>query len=166
MSTKPAVRRCKTFVNYKATSDGQLIDLDGNKVSQYLSCKGRYYQARVKISGRFYMRYVHVMIADAFLGPRKQGMQVRHLDGNSLNNNSKNLAYGTIFQNADDRRLHGRYPSGQDHPNAVLTNQKVIEIISLRKEKVKVRVIAEMMGVSIPCIEQIIYNKTYLNVPR
>lgn len=45
---------------------------------------------------------VQRLVALAFLGPRPEGYETRHLDGNRLNNRSDNLAYGTRSQNQLD----------------------------------------------------------------
>jgi hypothetical protein len=50
---------------------------------------------------------VHRLVARTFIGPRPDGLVIRHLDGNSLNNHISNLVYGTESQNARDRRTHG-----------------------------------------------------------
>src|SRR5213596_1074117 len=41
---------------------------------------------------------VHQLVALAFLGPRPEKQEVRHLDGNPLNNHLTNLAHGTRRQ--------------------------------------------------------------------
>lgn len=50
---------------------------------------------------------VHQEVMRAFIGPLPPGYQVRHLDGNPLNNNLSNLAYGTPKENQADRRKDG-----------------------------------------------------------
>ena len=61
----------------------------------------------VNVDGR--KRYVHHLVAEAFLGPRPDSAEVRHYDNDSHNNCLGNLLYGTAVQNvADsvrDRRL-------------------------------------------------------------
>lgn len=52
---------------------------------------------------------VHSLVAQVFLGPRPDGMHVRHLDGNSLNNVVSNLAYGTASENSRDTVRHGTH---------------------------------------------------------
>jgi hypothetical protein len=54
-------------------------------------------------------RCVHKMVAEAFHGPCPPGHQVRHLDGNHLNNRARNLAYGTASRNILDQVEHGRH---------------------------------------------------------
>ena len=45
---------------------------------------------------------VHQLVALAFLGPRPEGLDVRHLDGNAQNNRADNLAYGSRTENILD----------------------------------------------------------------
>lgn len=49
---------------------------------------------------------VHALVALAFHGPRPPGLEVRHLDGDQLNNAAANLRYGTHAENMADRRRH------------------------------------------------------------
>lgn len=51
-------------------------------------------------------RRIHQLVAHAFLGPRPEGLQIRHLDGDQLNNEARNLLYGTQAENMADRRRH------------------------------------------------------------
>lgn len=52
---------------------------------------------------------IHVLVAEAFLGPRPEGAtDVRHLDGNPGNPVVTNLAYGTRSDNMCDATAHGR----------------------------------------------------------
>jgi hypothetical protein len=50
---------------------------------------------------------VHQLVALTFLGPRPDGMQVRHLDGDRTNSRLANLAYGTLSENMQDMIKHG-----------------------------------------------------------
>lgn len=53
---------------------------------------------------------MHVLVAAAWLGPRPDGLVIRHLDGNSRNNDVRNLAYGTPAENVRDTVRHGTHP--------------------------------------------------------
>lgn len=56
---------------------------------------------------------VHAFVAAAFLPPRPSpAHQIRHLDGNPLNNRATNLQWGTAQENADDKKRHGTIASG------------------------------------------------------
>lgn len=56
---------------------------------------------------------VHSLVAEAFLGPRPVGDQVRHLDGDPGKPWVFNLAYGTPRENMNDMLRHGTHPSQQ-----------------------------------------------------
>ncbi|MDX3713446.1 HNH endonuclease signature motif containing protein [Streptomyces europaeiscabiei] len=65
---------------------------------------------------------MHQIVAAAFLGPRPDGHDVRHLDGNPLNSALSNLSYGTRSENELDKARHGTNPNArkthcpQGHP--------------------------------------------------
>lgn len=50
---------------------------------------------------------VHQLVAEAFIGPRPDGMWVCHNDGNSRNNTPGNLRYDIPEENARDTVRHG-----------------------------------------------------------
>jgi hypothetical protein len=51
---------------------------------------------------------VHVLVAEAFHGAKPfSKAQVRHLDGNSMNNYYQNLKWGTCQENHNDSVKHG-----------------------------------------------------------
>lgn len=52
---------------------------------------------------------VHILVALAFIGPRQDGMEVRHLDDVKTNNNLDNLAYGTHAENMADSMRNGTH---------------------------------------------------------
>jgi DNA invertase Pin-like site-specific DNA recombinase len=55
-------------------------------------------------------------------------MIIRHLDGNSLNNNLNNLKYGTYKENYNDSVRHGTNQIGIRNPRAVLSEEDVQDI--------------------------------------
>lgn len=67
-------------------------------------------------------RYVHSLVLEAFVGPRPEGAEIRHLDGDPANARLDNLAYGTSGENKQDQVRHGthararRTHCGQGHP--------------------------------------------------
>jgi len=66
-----------------------------------------------------------------FIGPIPQGMCVMHKCDNPKCINPSHLSVGTHLQNMRDRDSKRRSPFGENHPNAKLTEAKVLEIKSL-----------------------------------
>ena len=96
---------------------------------------GRYGYRTVKLvddDGQQRHVTVHRMVAIAHLGPRPEGLQVRHLDGDNQNNHPSNLAYGTPQQNIDDRGRHRGHASGERNASARITTMDVASIRTQR----------------------------------
>lgn len=69
------------------------------------------YRQVVLCNGRRHNRKVHVLVCEAWHGPRPSGLQVRHLDGDQLNNVPGNLRWGTGSENVRDAIQHGTRPA-------------------------------------------------------
>ena len=81
----------------------------------------RYKQVSLQVGTGERNYHVHALVALAFLGPRPDGMQVCHCDGNMHNNRADNLRYDTVAENHRDKRAHGSVLIGSGHPNTRLT---------------------------------------------
>jgi hypothetical protein len=68
---------------------------------------------------------VHVLVAEAFIGPRPDGLHVCHNDGVPTNNRADNLRYDTPKGNHADRLKHGTSNRGENHGQARLTAEDV-----------------------------------------
>lgn len=71
---------------------------------------------------------VHRLVLLAFIGEPADGQECRHLNGDATNNHLSNLAWGTHYENSQDRKRHGKYPNKSNHPMAKLTEKDVFEI--------------------------------------
>lgn len=115
-------------------SDGVLLPRKGKMLSLEIDRHG-YPRARPSEGGKNKPHPVHKLVLAAFVGPREEGMECRHLDGNPKNNYVANLAYGTASQNTLDQVRHGthylasrkRCPRGHvlEYPNLVGKGKKL-----------------------------------------
>lgn len=96
------------FPDYEVSSLGQVASIKGGKFRVLAGGKTDtgYRNVLLYSGGRRVGRRVHSLVALAFYGPRPKGLEVRHLDGNQLNNAAANLRYGTHAENMADRRRH------------------------------------------------------------
>lgn len=91
-------------------------------------------------------REVHALVAAAFIGPRPDGYQVCHNDGDPLNNQAENLRYDSAKGNQSDRSKHGTDQYGDHNPIARLTWDAVLEIRQAPSE-ITNKELAERFGV-------------------
>lgn len=129
---------------YEISDEGQVKSL-ARKVLRQASSRNResftYYPERilkVKIhkagypsvclmkDGIQFDALIHRLVAKAFV--EGSGDLVRHLDGNPLNRNFLNLAWGSHVDNEADKKRHGRTPFGERHANSKLTHDLVVQI--------------------------------------
>lgn len=67
----------------------------------------------VRLTGKK-TRTLHSLVAETFIGPRPEGMEVRHKDGDRTNPALANLCYGTPSQNRADAYTHGTRSKATD----------------------------------------------------
>lgn len=79
------------------------------KKSSYAPDKYGHQAVDLYVDGRRYHKYVAVLVAEAFIPNPHNYPEVRHLDGNPLNNHVSNLAWGTHQDNMDDAKAHGTF---------------------------------------------------------
>ncbi len=91
-------------------------------------------------------RKVASLVLLAFVGPRPDGQQCRHLDGNSLNDKLDNLCWGTALENGADKRRHGAVARGI-RQGRELAGAQVSEIMAA-KGKEPALLVAARHGVS------------------
>lgn len=112
--------------------------------------------------GRSFQSAVHRLVALAFLGPRPRDMECRHLDGNRLNPELSNLAYGTREQNYHDRHRHGTDNSGERHGNSKLTNEQVDLIRNSQESSER---LAQELGVTVGTVSKVRFGRAWRHLP-
>lgn len=122
-------REIPRYSRYRVSNLGRIWSKRDQRVKALKVDRAGYYQTRmVNDDGRPKFPRVHVLVALAFLGPRPEGIETRHLDGNKLNCTVSNLKYGTKRENMDDRYRLNEWAFGERHGRAKLDNGKVRKI--------------------------------------
>ncbi len=110
---------------------------------------------------------VHVLMAEAFFGPRPLGMEVNHKNGVKRDNRLTNLEYVTHGENLKHSYdvIGHEAPCGEDHGRAKLTAPIVKEIRRLyAKGGVTQRELAKCYGISEAQAQRIIHRKRWAHV--
>jgi hypothetical protein len=95
---------------------------------------------------------VHVLVLEAFVGPRPDAHEGCHGDGNKANNVASNLRWGTGKENKADAFAHGVVPLGEQSPNAKLTN---LQAAAIKTAPRGTKALALAYGVSTTTIKNI-----------
>lgn len=129
-----------------------------------------YLNVTLCVNGKERTRRVHILVAEAFLGPVPVDQEVNHKDDNRTNARASNLEYGTHKHNMEHARAAGRtatgsrhrsqlYPDkimhGENHASAKLSDKEVTEIRELLAAGMKQRIIAQRFNVTPAAISAI-----------
>lgn len=122
---------------------------------------GGYIIAHLHIDNVRKARTVHSLVATTFLGPRPQGSDVCHNDGNRTNNGLTNLRYATRKENQKDRLEHGTFYASATQ--AKLTPRQIKRIRALKGVFTQV-VLAKKYNVHYKTINKILNGKTWVHI--
>jgi len=129
---------------YELSSDGRVRsiasstqwsrwrDYGGRELKQATKRNG-YRQVTLFRKGKGESALVHTLVLEAFVGPRPQGAQACHGDGNRANNLVINLRWDTVKANHSDKIKHGTVLRGEKHGRAKITEESLQVILTSAK---------------------------------
>lgn len=112
-----------------------------------------------------YAKKVHILVLEAFQGPRPEGLECCHSDGNSRNNNFWNLRWATRMDNIRDMQRHGTMPRGCRRHGSKLDETSVAELKRLKRSGVKTKPLSERFRVSGTTIRAIMRGLKWSHIP-
>jgi hypothetical protein len=113
------------------TSYGALRRWRGKMLRLNLSKLG-YLSAQLWKDGQCKLRKVHLLVLEAFVGPRPDGMEGCHGSAGQRDNSLPNLRWDTPSANQLDRIRDGTDMRGEKHYNSKLSREDVALIRQLR----------------------------------
>ena len=137
----------------------------GKVLSPCLSPDRFYWTVVLTREGRRKCYPIHQLVAPAFLGPRPEGLIVRHGTAGSYVNTPENLSYGTWKQNSEDRKRDGSVPVGERHPNAKISDEQALEVRRRVAAGELQKPLATEFGVSKKSISRCVRRETYAHLP-
>lgn len=121
-----------------------------------------YLRYTLVVQGKRRLVFGHVLILEAFVGPRPQGLEVRHFpDRTRANNSVSNLSWATKSRNAKDRAIHGTTCKGEKSSGHILRERDVRTIRERRLSGESYASIARDYKVSDRCIRNICSRKSW-----
>ena len=119
-------------------------------------------------NGKRKTRMVHLLVAEAFLGPCPEGHEVNHKDGVKRHNDVMNLEWVTSAENSAHAERLGlvNHAHGERQGRSKLTAAQVIEMRRLHAEGASQRELAKRFVVSRPNVGHIVNFKTWRHVPH
>ena len=154
----------KDFSDYQVSTLGRIKSFK-HKKPKILSIVrfGPYWGLYLFKDGHRYIKYIHQLVAQTFIGPQLN-LDVRHLDGDRSNNCLTNLSYGTRKENMADALSHGTTARGERMPHSKLTDSKVIELRKLRLEGITVPKLSSMFGISLRTVYRALTRECWSHI--
>ena len=128
-----------------------------------------YYVVRFSENGRPINKFVHTLVAEAFIGPRPEGLVIDHIDGNPKNNHVSNLEYVTQKENMRRARELGLWDPTVNSIGQTKLNPEAVVVIRMvgrycLKEVGGQYNLAKAFGVTQPHISDVMNKHAWKNV--
>ena len=151
---------------YLVGEDGSVLGPSGTIRKPHLNPRSHYLQLAVWADGRTQTVKVHVMVAEAWHGPRPDGMEVAHGNGVRTDNRASNLRWDTRSGNHADKLKHGTSSRGEAHGASRLTAEAVREIRAAYEAGHATQPqLAERFGVHQVTISDVVSGRTWPHMP-
>jgi len=169
MSIKNDIIIAAVDKGYFVNDDGSVIGSRGQSLSPYINNRGYYSICIRRSNPRSTVNIgVHRLAAFQKFGEKifEPGVQVRHLDGNALNNKIENIEIGTASDNQFDVPQETRLRRGQHAANykRKFSDEEILEIRKLKDDGMSLNALVRQFGVSKSTMSYIVNRKTYNNV--
>ena len=122
----------ENFENYEVSTEGEVRNIKYNRLLTPSPGAGGYLRVNLRKNNKSYAKYVHRLVATAFL--QGEG-EVNHLDGNRTNNNVNNLEWTTHSENVKYSFdvLHRKPPRESKQIRVEYVDGTIIEFNSVKE---------------------------------
>lgn len=107
------------FSNYEVSNTGKVRSIIHDKVLRPSDNRG-YERVRLYRNGEVQSKFVHQLVAEAFLDDRHDELEINHIDGNKKNNSIDNLEWCTHRDN-----MKHAFDTGLKTPSGGLPNRRL-----------------------------------------
>lgn len=124
--------------DYVICTDGSLYNISTMKAKKATEMANGYMRYTLYMNGKQYHKYVHRLVAEAFIRNPKNKPEVNHKDRNKKNNDISNLEWTTKKENndhANNTHVEGKNDVGQPNPKNKI--EKCIKMLENGKKSPK-----------------------------
>lgn len=149
-------------LNYGRTNTKRKLTLLEDKMTGYL-CVNIYYKKKL------YRKYVHRLVAEAFIYNFENKPEVNHIDGNKKNNNVSNLEWCTDRENTVHAIKTGlrKIYTGENATDAKISNKTAHKICQMLEDNLYgTREISDKLDVPTSIVNNIKHKKCWLEVSK
>jgi len=100
---------------YRVSDLGRALSVRSGQLLTLTVAGNGYFVVTLSWKGVDVKRTIHSMVAEAFIGIRPDGTEVRHKNGTRLDCRAENIHYGTSTENSQDSIRHGTFSPPPDH---------------------------------------------------
>lgn len=148
---------------YSVSSGGRVAE-SGELLPTHLKSNG-YIDTSLKIGNVWRHFSVHRLVAECFIGPIPDGMQVNHIDGNKRNNAVNNLEILTPKANVAHAYRTGLKRMGERHPRAKFSDEQIRDIRNAATNGEPMASISARFGMELSYVYDVVKNeKRSINV--
>lgn len=145
---------------YSICSDGRVwSERSGKLLHPYLATD--YPAVSLKRAGKRKTARIHILLLEAFVGPRPENHHAAHLDGNKQNYDLANLAWVTPKENEAHKIAHGTHQRGEKSSQAKLTNRQADIVREIAAAGIAQNKIAALLGITEQRISKIVNGRAY-----
>jgi uncharacterized protein (DUF433 family) len=151
---------------YEISSLGRCYSARTNKILS--PSKKATYDQYLLSNGKQKQCSAHVLVLQAFIGDRPDGLVINHIDGNQKNNCISNLEYCTQSENVKHAyRIGLRSQKGEENNHSKLTEIEVVAILdSVKAGNLKHNEIAKKYNIAISTLSAVIHGKVWPQFDR
>ena len=153
----------RTDGGYKVSDHGRVRNRQGQILQPTDSWSKPYLRVRMQISKKQVNRKIHHLVLEAFRGPRPEGTETNHKDGNKSNNHISNLEWVTRSENSLHAYRTGLRSGflGSSNGRSKIKDSNLAKIAQMRANGSSHREIGERFGVTKSTIQAILSGKKW-----
>lgn len=152
--------------NYIISSHGILYRINFKKYSidfvrPYMEKDG-HLRTTINVEGERYKKYIHQLVAEAFIPNPEKKEEIHHIDGDEINNEADNLMWVTHTEHVELTKAMNQYKgfSGSSNPSATSTDEQIEKVcMLLQQNELYPEEICAATGISYSQLQHIIHDE-------